>query len=146
MLLFLRYVQQGGSVYVLQAQPVTQHAGINQPISFGKEPVRAKCQHCTAEIFTRVDNRISSGGKCWAILCCCLGSWLLSFLVLCMDGFKEFTHFCPSCNRYLATYNPTFSGGAILGLILLTILVIGFQAAFFFFYVLPMINERGYRG
>ena len=114
----------------------------NQPITYGKDPVRTKCQNCFAEIFTRVDNRITSGGKLWAIFCCCFGSWLLSLMVFCVDGFREFIHLCPSCNRYIATYKPKFSGGAIVGLVFMSFLVVALQILVVLFYILPLFGRH----
>ena len=140
LLLCLRNLPPGGNAYVVQMQPVD----INQPISFGKDPVRTKCQNCFAEIFTRVDNRITSGGKFWAIFCCCFGSWLLSLMVFCVEGFREFIHLCPSCNRYIATYKPKFSGGAIVGLVFMSFLVVALQILFVLFYILPHFGRNYY--
>ena len=92
-----------------------------------KFSVKVRCNNCSQEQFTRVDSKVSSGGIMWAICCCCFGSWLLSLFVLCLDGFKEFTHYCPSCNALVGVYNPTLSGGQVWMLVCLSILIIGIQ-------------------
>ena len=110
-----------------------------------KNPVQVRCTNCRRDNYTRVENKISGNGMAWAIICCCFGSWLLSLLVLCVDGFREFLHFCPSCNSMVGTYKPKFSGGFICVLILLTIGVVALQILIIMFYVIPMI-ENGGRG
>ena len=108
-----------------------------QPINYKleKDSVKVRCMNCSAEQFTRVDSKISSNGIAWAVLCCFCGSWLLSLLVLCMEGFREFIHYCPSCNAIVGTYTPTFSGGLMCLLVFLSILVVGMQIAILMFVV-----------
>merc|ERR1712018_498016 len=77
----------------------------------------------------------SQNGKCWAILCCFCGSWLLSLFVLCLDGFKVYRHFCPACNVFIGEYSPKMSGGVIALLVFLTILFVGLQAFVVFVYL-----------
>ena len=107
----------------------------NGPIArLEKHSVRMVCTNCQKEVFTDVRNKISRRGVLWAILCFCfLGNFILSLLVLCMDVFKEFTHYCPSCNSIAGRYMPPLSGGVIclficliVGSIIIEILVIVF--------------------
>ena len=122
--------QIGGVVYELQ-----------------KHSVRARCPKCFTEQFTRVNSKVSSGGVTWAILCCCFGSWLLSLLVLCMDGFREFIHYCPACNSIMGIYRPKFSGGLIALLVLITLGIIGIEILLVIFVILPRLNGySGYNG
>ena len=95
--------------------------------TLNKSSVKVRCNNCSQEQFTRVESKVSSGGMMWAILCCCFGSPLLSFFVLCLDGFREFTHYCPSCNAWVGTYKPIHRGGQTCLLVCLSILIIGIQ-------------------
>ena len=90
-------------------------------VEFREDPVKAKCKYCFAYEYTRVEQKINSEGWMWCILCFCCGIWLLSFLVKCMDGFREWTHYCQSCNRKIATYSPAFTPASRLFLILLAL-------------------------
>jgi len=92
-----------------------------------KESVQTHCNSCNNEIYTRVEDKVSQNGICWAVTCCFCGSWLLSLLVLCMDAFKVFRHHCPACNAFIGEYNPKMSGGMACLLVFLSILVVGLQ-------------------
>jgi len=116
--------------------------GIHPPIpeeiveayeEFGKRPIKAICQNCSSYDFTRVEDKINSEGWLWCILCCCCGIWLLSVLVKCMDGFREFNHYCQQCGKKIASYSPSFTPGSIVLLIVLSFLavaLIGFACYF----------------
>jgi len=106
-----------------------------------KLSVMVRCTICQKENFSRVESKVSSNGKVWAILCCCLGSWLLSLLVLWMEGFKEFHHYCPACNSMIATYKPKFSPALIGLLVLLTVGVIALQITLIILYVVPTVQQ-----
>ena len=86
--------------------------------TFEKDSLSVPCNNCSLELFTRVERKVSSNGMAWALLCCFCGSWLLSLLVLCVDGFREFHHYCSACNSLLGMYRPTFSGGMVFFLVL----------------------------
>ena len=105
------------------------------------ESVMVNCKQCKRENFTKVENKVHSNGIAWAIICCCCGSWLLSLLVLCMDGFKEFTHYCPSCNAVIGIYKPKFHGGQIIMLILFSIGMVILQFLFIIYVVMPQLEE-----
>jgi uncharacterized membrane protein YdcZ (DUF606 family) len=107
----------------------------------GKVSVMARCTNCQRDNFTRVESKVSSNGMVWAIICFCFGSWLLSFLVLCMEGFREFLHYCPSCNSIIATYKPKFSSGLICLLVLLTVGIIALQIFLIIVVVIPKFEE-----
>ena len=92
-----------------------------------KESARILCKKCRRRTFTRVESRVSNNGRVWAVCCGCFGIWPLSFLVLCMDVFREFIHYCPSCNSIAGKYRPPFSGGMICLFILITVGVIAFD-------------------
>lgn len=102
-------------------------------VEFKKHPEKVTCSNCSFYDYTRVEDKINSEGWLWCILCCCCGIWLLSFLVKCMDGFREFHHYCARCGKKLATYRPKFSSGSIILLIILAFLavtLIGFACYF----------------
>merc|ERR1719342_1253646 len=67
-------------------------------VVFGQHSVITTCKNCNNQISTNVESSISGNGWAWAILCCCLGTWIASCLVICLPGFRKFTHFCPRCN------------------------------------------------
>ena len=115
-------------------------SGNVQIANLKKHSVKIFCSNCQKENFTRVESNVSGDGKKWAICCCCFGSLWLSFLVFCLDGFREFTHYCTSCNANTGTHKPSFSGGVICLLILLTLVVIGVQVLIVVFYLTPMIQ------
>lgn len=105
----------------------------NEDDEFRKRPIKARCQNCGNYNFTRVDERINSEGWLWCILCCCCGIWLLSLLVKCMDGFREFNHYCTQCGKKVASYSPNFTAMNIVLLIVLALLavtLIGFACYF----------------
>ena len=102
-------------------------------VEFRQHPIKVTCPNCSSFNFTRVDDKINSEGWLWCILCCCCGIWLLSFLVKCMDGFREFNHYCQTCGKKMASYSPSFSPGSIVLLIVLALLavtLIGFACYF----------------
>ena len=108
---------QGGAVAV--NAPAPQPGVVISPQS--KFPVNATCNNCHKTGMTRVESKIGNHGWIWAIVCYFCFSFLLSLLVLCIDAFKEFIHYCPSCNSRIAVYKPPFTGGVIALLILLPI-------------------------
>ena len=126
--------------YVAAKQPPVVQQTIITSYELGKESVKVRCNYCSNEMFTRVDSKISSNGMAWALLCLFCGSWLLSLLVLCMDGFREFLHYCPSCNALIGVYKPTFSGGLVCLLVMLSFLVIGLQILLIIFVFVPYMN------
>ena len=110
-------------------------AGNGEIAKLEKHSAGITCRNCRRENFTRVESKVSGNGMAWAICCCCFGTWLLSFLVFCMDGFREFTHYCPSCNSIVGMYKPSFSGGMICLLILITLGVIAVEILVVVFYL-----------
>ena len=113
----------------------------NVPIAkLEKHSVRMVCSNCHKEVFTDVKKKISKRGILWAILCFCFGGFYLSLLVLLMDVFKEFIHYCPSCRSIIGRYIPPLSGGVICLFICLIVGAIAIDTLFIclyvFFYVL----------
>merc|ERR1712059_140528 len=99
-------------------------------------PVNRWCSQCNREIVTLVESSMTSAAWAWCIICCLIGGGLITALVACcLNGFKEFKHYCPKCRSLIGVYNPTLTGCEILILILATCLpiVIG---------VLVIINLR----
>jgi len=105
-----------------------------------KSSVQTHCNSCNNEIYTRVNDKISQNGICWAVTCCFCGSWVLSLLVLCMDAFKVYRHSCPACNAFIGEYIPQMSGGMACLLFFLSLLVIGLQI----FVVMVYLNRSYY--
>jgi len=126
-------------------QPMPPSGKTVQPYSatianLEKVSVQTHCNSCNNEIYTRVNDKVSQNGICWAILCCFCGSWLLSLFVLCLDGFKVYRHFCPACNVFIGEYSPKMSGGVIALLFFLTILFVGLQI----FVIMMYLNRSSY--
>merc|ERR1739842_261503 len=81
------------------AAPFSQKPLAGLPgLEFGAEPVQLNCWSCHRQIVTDVTSEVSSSGWCFAITCCLFGSWLASFLVRCLPGFRKFTHLCPAAH------------------------------------------------
>merc|ERR1712110_409802 len=108
------------------AAPVSQKPLAGLPgLQFGSEPVQLSCSSCHRQIVTDVTSEISSSGWCFAITCCLFGSWLASFLVRCLPGFRRFTHLCPCCRALIGEGEPKHEGKHITLIIFVTILVLG---------------------
>ena len=106
----------------------------------GKESTKIRCAFCQTENFTRVEKKISKSGIIWGVSCLICGSWLLALLVLLLDAFRDFSHFCPNCNSNIGIYKPVFSNGWIALLVLLGIGTILLNITFIIiFLVLPNI-------
>ena len=90
-----------------------------------KVSVHTRCKTCRNEIYTRVEGKVSKNGIAWAILTCCFVSCFLSLLVLYLDGFKVYCHFCPSCNAFIGEYSPQMSTGMKVFLVFLSFLCVG---------------------
>ena len=104
------------------------------------ESVAVRCNNCLKQDFTRVESKVSSNGKAWAFLCCIFGSCPLSLLFLCMDGFREFSHYCPSCNSMIGKYRPSFSGGLICRYVFLAFAILALQTLAILFLVLTALE------
>ena len=115
-------------------------AGNERIARLEKHSVIMICRNCHREIFTSVEKKISRRGVLWAVLCCCFLSFYLSLLVLFMDVFKEFIHYCPSCSSIIGRYIPPLSGGVICLFICLIVGAIAIDTLliclYVFFYVL----------
>ena len=108
-----------------------------------EKSAKVTCTSCNkAGMSTRVDSKASSTGITWAIICCFCGSPLLSCLVCCMDGFREFNHYCPSCKALIGTYRPGFTlwTGLLLALLTMSVMALGIVLMI---YVLPELEKSG---
>ena len=76
---------------------------------FKKFSVRTTCKTCNRRVTTNVDKKLRTQGWAW-VICSCLafvgGISFLGLLVLCVDTFWKFNHYCPRCSNKLATYSP----------------------------------------
>lgn len=95
------------------AQPIGQP----QPVGYGSTmpqqnpltgymltngPTSGICPHCRNTITTNVSHK--NGLATWLTCgCCCIfGCWLGCCLIpFCVDGLKDTTHHCPSCQRII---------------------------------------------
>ena len=98
-------------------------------------PALTTCPKCNLQVTTNVEKKLDTNGWFWVICCCCSG--MFSFLVLCVNCFWKYNHFCPRCSTKIATYSPKASGrvNCILGLIILIVL---FVYGCFIYYLLPL--------
>ena len=115
----------GGPGY--QAGPGYQGGPNNKPVQpiqpLETLPAQVDCTLCHATGVTRVESKISSLGWIWAIGCCCFG---FAYMVPCafiLAQFKEFTHYCSSCNRMISVYKPPFTPGIIAMLVGIPIVI-----------------------
>ena len=106
-----------------------------------KHSVKRICSNCQEEIFTGVEKKISRRGLLWAVLCFCFLSFYLSILVLFMDVFKEFTHYCPSCSSIIGRYIPPLSGRVISLFICLIVGSIAIEILFICLYVFFVLSD-----
>ena len=106
-----------------------------------KHSVKMICSNCQEEIFTGVEKKISRRGLLWAVLCFCFLSFYLSILVLFMDVFKEFTHYCPSCSSIIGRYIPPLSGRVISLFICLIVGSIAIEILFICLYVFFILSD-----
>ena len=106
-----------------------------------KHSVKMFCSNCQREIFTGVEKKISRRGLLWAVLCFCFLSFYLSLLVLFMDVFKEFTHYCPSCSTIIGRYIPPLSGRVIALFICLIVGSIAIEILFICLYVFFVLSD-----
>ena len=96
-----------------------------------KVTVHTRCKACRNEIDTRVEGKVSKKGIAWAILTCCFVNCFLSLLVLYLDGFKVYRHFCPSCNAFIGEYSPQMSTGMKVFLVFLSLFLVGLTSFVF---------------
>ena len=102
-----------------------------------KDSTRIVCSNCRKENFTRVEGKISGSGMMWVICCCCVGNLIVSLLLFCDDGIREFTHYCPSCNAMAGKYSPSLSGGVFCFFILITVGIIALEIWLFLRFIMP---------
>jgi len=115
----------------------------NVEIEFFKQPVKVVCNNCSAYEYTRVVEKINTGGWFWIVLCCCCGIWCLGFMVKCMDGFRIFNHHCQTCGKKIGAYRPSFSAGKILLLILLAVFTVMLVAVVVYAELAKLQKNRG---
>eukprot|EP00088_Acartia_fossae_P033439 TRINITY_DN34225_c0_g1_i1.p1 TRINITY_DN34225_c0_g1~~TRINITY_DN34225_c0_g1_i1.p1 ORF type:complete len:152 (-),score=17.00 TRINITY_DN34225_c0_g1_i1:28-483(-) len=88
-------------IQYVQSPPVT----VVNKIHVGKDPISMLCPNCRCQILTRVEDDVGVVGWITAGFLCLMGFWLgCACIPLCMDSFKDFTHFCPSCNVVIGRY------------------------------------------
>ena len=107
-------------------------------IKLEKFPAIVNCTNCNLQVTTNVDKKVTGNGWIWAILCCCFGSWVLSLLVMCMDIFWKFIHYCPRCSNKLAEYSPPASLGLKFLLVILSFGVVVLQFYVVYAFIFPM--------
>ncbi|KAI1896188.1 hypothetical protein AGOR_G00092240 [Albula goreensis] len=87
------------------ASVTVQAVCVQSTVVFGSQPVQTHCPVCARFVVTRLEH--NSGTLAWLscaglfIFGCIYGCCLIPF---CMDGLKDVTHYCPSCNNVLGVY------------------------------------------
>ena len=96
------------------------------------------------QVLSSIDKRITSGGSIWAMVCGCFGlGWFGFPLVWRVDGFHQFKHYCPMCNKELAKYSPTPTARNIFSVvtIIIVILTLTGTIGFGIYYVVRQITR-----
>ena len=107
-----------------------------------KSSVQIRCGNCFMNILTTVKSNKFCNGRTWAMLCGCIGSCYGIYLILSgKNGFKEFTHFCPSCNTVVGTYKPKPSMKLKLILLLFILIIVALKILGFIYIVLPKLEN-----
>jgi len=116
---------------------VVTQAPIKNLTGFGPKPVITTCTYCGQQVKTIVNDKIKQEGWLWCILCSCFFSWIIGLLACCMDGFKEFSHRCPKCNRIITKVEPklTATQKTIIIALVVVILFISIGVAVYWWYV-----------
>ena len=116
-----------------------------------KFSVPTTCEICNLRVTTNVDKQLCTQGWSW-VICCCLacfgGGWFLGLLVLCVDTFWKFDHYCPRCSNKIGTYSPKASCRITTLLILIVFAVIAlnvFLAWYFGGLIISYITARKMR-
>ena len=92
----------------------------------GEEPsqIQIQCNNCHELVTSSVESSLRAQGWGFAICCLFFACGLPSFLVCCLPGFRQYTHYCPLCNALLWTDKPGHSRGHIALLIILSLILI----------------------
>merc|ERR1739848_147259 len=109
-------------------------------LEFGSEPLQLPCWSCERQIMTDVTFDFKLSGWCWAIICCFVGSCLVSCLVGCLPGFKKFKHHCPLCRVRIGKGEPKHESKHIALIIFSTLLVMVLSGLFAYYYLIPIIT------
>ena len=105
--------------------------------------VQVRCNNCLMNIVTTVEHNKCCDGKTWAMLCGCIGSCYGIYLILSgKNGFKEYTHLCPSCHTVVGIYKPKPSIKLKLILTLIILVIIALKVIGFIFIVLPKLENK----
>ena len=113
----------------------------NESYGFKKFSIRTNCKTCNRRVTTNVDKKLRTQGWAW-VICSCLafvgGVSFLGLLVLCVDTFWKFNHYCPRCSKKLAEYRPKCRCRTKFLLIMWSIIIVGLQCIILFGYLLPL--------
>ena len=99
-----------------------------------KNPVEVNCSYCNANIQTWVEKRLRQGSCFFPVMCMFCGNFLLIFLAICMDAFREWRHYCPRCNSFLGRFIPTTSGNVLAAMIMTTLSITALEICLIFTY------------
>ena len=113
-------VVYGSESYI---KPVAVVQILTDASTLDKCSVKVRCDNCSQEQFTRVNSKISSNGWRWAFSMCIAGC-LPFLLLLCIPGFKEYSHYCSSCASSMGVYSPKMGGAQRCLVVLLSLLSI----------------------
>ena len=108
-----------------------------------KTSIQIRCRNCLMDIVTVVEHNKCCDGKTWAMLCGCIGSCYGIYLILSgKNGFKEYTHFCPSCHTVVGIYKPKPSTKLKIILTLFILIIIALKIIGFIFIVFPKLENK----
>ena len=108
-----------------------------------KSSMQIQCRNCLMDITTTVESNKCCDGKTWAMLCGCIGSCYGIYLILSgKNGFKEYTHYCPSCHTVVGIYKPRSSAVSKLILLLAILGIITLKVIGFIYIVLPKLENK----
>ncbi|KPU76573.1 uncharacterized protein Dana_GF28190 [Drosophila ananassae] len=71
----------------------------------GPEPTTVVCPHCQVQVTTRTEPKATTKTHLFALIMCLTCLWPCACCLYCTDCARSTTHYCPSCNNYVGTYD-----------------------------------------
>ncbi|KAH8316215.1 hypothetical protein KR067_002468 [Drosophila pandora] len=71
----------------------------------GPEPTTLVCPQCQVQVTTRTEPKATTKTHLFALIMCCTCLWPCACCLYCTDCARSTTHYCPSCNNYVGTYD-----------------------------------------
>lgn len=80
---------------------------VNQPITlYGRYPITVSCPYCSQQVLTQTRTEIGSAAWFMCFFCAAVGLWPCCLIPLCISGFHDTYHACPSCHKVIDVYRP----------------------------------------